>query len=321
MKNLDSILPVSDEGLYPIRTVSEISGVNSITLRAWERRYDLFKPKRSAKGHRLYSEKDIQRIQEVLALLAKGVSIGRVAKVLKENYSESDLPDLLSDNTNKVNTKELTESQLTDYINDILKCVSSYDVLGLESIHHELLSNYSIESISTKLISPILIELADNAKRLSSLTSEYSFYRTFLLFRLGGLCLKTSIHNTGSKILLMGVDNEHCEVDMLLFALPLLQQGFEVVTLGCNITIDSIPKSLLSSNAKGLVIYTSLSESDNKISMALNEVINKINNPIFMTYQRPMLQTKSLMESGVIFLPKDTSLQTNIINKNINKTT
>ena len=80
MKNIDSIIPVSDEGLYPIRTVSDVSGVNSITLRAWERRYGLFAPKRTPKGHRLYSDKDIQRIHQVLELLAKGVSIGRVAK-------------------------------------------------------------------------------------------------------------------------------------------------------------------------------------------------------------------------------------------------
>ena len=71
MNNLDTILPTSEEGLYPIRTVSEVSGVNAITLRAWERRYGLFKPKRTPKGHRLYSEKDILRIREVLALLKK----------------------------------------------------------------------------------------------------------------------------------------------------------------------------------------------------------------------------------------------------------
>lgn len=320
MKNLDSILPVSDEGLYPIRTVSEISGVNSITLRAWERRYDLFKPKRSAKGHRLYSEKDIQRIQEVLALLAKGVSIGRVAKILKENHSESDLPDLLPNNTNKVDSGELTDSQLTDYKNNILKRVNNFDILGLESIHHELLSSFSIESISNKLITPILNELAENAEHLSTLTNEHSFYRTFLLYRLGGLCLKTSIHNTGSKILLMGVDDEHCDVEMLLLALPLLQQGFEVITLGCNITINSIPKSISSSNAEALIIYTNLPEHDSKTSMALNEVMDEINKPIFMTHQKPMLQTKSLIESGVIFLPQDTNRQTNLINNNINKT-
>jgi len=321
MKNLDSILPISDEGLYPIRTVSEISGVNSITLRAWERRYDLFKPKRSLKGHRLYSEKDIQRIQEVLALLEKGVSIGRVAKALNENRSESDLPSLLSEKTTKVAQDELTDYLCSSYKNNILKSISEFDVLQLESNHHELFSNYPIESIIHKLIFPIFDELKTKAEKHSSLTIEYSFYRIFILYRLGGLCLKTSLHNTGKKLLLMGLKDEHCDIKMLLFALPLLQQGFEVITLGCDVTIDSIPRSLSASNAEGLIIYTNLNQSNTATQNSINLVLNNVNRPIFVTDQSLKDQKNDIEKSNVIFLPNDSNEQITIINKSLNKTT
>lgn len=317
MKNLDSILPISDEGLFPIRTVSEITGVNSITLRAWERRYDLFQPKRSPKGHRLYSEKDIQRVQEVLALLEKGVSIGRVAKVLKVNHVETDLPNLLPEKSKKVKTSELSEKFCTDYKNDILKSISNFDLLGLESIHHKLLSNYSIESISKKIIIPNLIELETNAKKLSSLSSEYSFYRVFILYRLGGLCLKTSMHNTGKKLLLMGLEDEHCDVEMLLFTLPLLQHGFEIVTLGCNVTLDSIPKSTAASNAEGLLLYTNLCETDSSTLTTLNSVVNNINCPIFITDQTSNDLNQELKKSGVTILPLESGLQIELISKKL----
>ena len=75
------------EGLYPIRTVSSLTGVNSITLRAWERRYGLIKPVRTPKGHRLYTQNDIDLIQQVLELLDKGISIGQVCQ-LKTHISE-----------------------------------------------------------------------------------------------------------------------------------------------------------------------------------------------------------------------------------------
>ena len=35
---------------YPIRTVSDLTGVNAVTLRAWERRYGLIRPVRSPGG-------------------------------------------------------------------------------------------------------------------------------------------------------------------------------------------------------------------------------------------------------------------------------
>ena len=50
------------EGLLPIRTVSLLTGVNAITLRAWERRYGLVIPQRTPKGHRLYTQQDVERI-------------------------------------------------------------------------------------------------------------------------------------------------------------------------------------------------------------------------------------------------------------------
>jgi DNA-binding transcriptional MerR regulator len=42
--------PAAEES-FPMRTVSVITGVNPVTLRAWERRYGLIKPARTAKGH------------------------------------------------------------------------------------------------------------------------------------------------------------------------------------------------------------------------------------------------------------------------------
>lgn len=45
------------EGWLPIREVSRITGVNAVTLRAWERRYGLIVPHRTAKGHRLFFDR------------------------------------------------------------------------------------------------------------------------------------------------------------------------------------------------------------------------------------------------------------------------
>ncbi len=101
-QNLDNILSASAEGVYPIRTVSELTGVNAITLRAWERRHGLFAPERTSKGHRLYSKQDILKIKLVLELLDQGISIGRVKHVLKQS-------EMNSATKNKTETKNFGE--------------------------------------------------------------------------------------------------------------------------------------------------------------------------------------------------------------------
>ncbi|TBU96324.1 MerR family transcriptional regulator [Phytopseudomonas dryadis] len=70
------------KGLLPIREVAAITGVNPVTLRAWERRYGLIVPYRTAKGHRLYAPHQVQTIQAVLAWLDRGVSVGQVKALL-----------------------------------------------------------------------------------------------------------------------------------------------------------------------------------------------------------------------------------------------
>jgi DNA-binding transcriptional MerR regulator len=60
---------LSQEELFPIREVSRLTGVNPVTLRAWERRYGLIQPTRTESGHRLYSQANIEAIRSILAWL------------------------------------------------------------------------------------------------------------------------------------------------------------------------------------------------------------------------------------------------------------
>ena len=62
------------QGYLPIREVARGTGVNPVTLRAWERRYGLVVPYRTAKGHRLYAPEQIERIHQVLTWLNRGVA-------------------------------------------------------------------------------------------------------------------------------------------------------------------------------------------------------------------------------------------------------
>ncbi|WP_205729093.1 MerR family transcriptional regulator [Ferrimonas sediminicola] len=72
---------------YPIGDVADRTGVNPVTLRAWQRRFGLLNPGRTAKGHRLYSELDIERIRQILGWLEKGVAISQVKALLDEPHA------------------------------------------------------------------------------------------------------------------------------------------------------------------------------------------------------------------------------------------
>ena len=75
---------------HPIRYIAEKTGVKPITLRAWEKRYNLLCPQRTEKGHRFYSDDDILLVQRVLVLLSQGYSISKAADAIR-NYDDYEL--------------------------------------------------------------------------------------------------------------------------------------------------------------------------------------------------------------------------------------
>ena len=70
---------------HPIRVVAHRTGLTPATIRAWERRYDAVEPARSEGGQRLYSDRDIERLNTLRALTDMGRSIGMVAALPEES--------------------------------------------------------------------------------------------------------------------------------------------------------------------------------------------------------------------------------------------
>ncbi len=64
---------------FNIQVASQLSGVASATIRAWEKRYNAVVPERAENKHRLYSETDIEKLALLYKLTELGQSIGKIA--------------------------------------------------------------------------------------------------------------------------------------------------------------------------------------------------------------------------------------------------
>ena len=68
------------QATMPIGEVARRTGVTVPTLRAWERRYGLLVPVRTAGGHRRYRDDDVRRVQAVLELADQGWAVAAAAR-------------------------------------------------------------------------------------------------------------------------------------------------------------------------------------------------------------------------------------------------
>ncbi len=71
---------MDDTASYRIQAVARLTGVPAATLRAWERRYGFPSPARSTSSYRLYSDKDIELVKRMNALVSEGVAPNEAAR-------------------------------------------------------------------------------------------------------------------------------------------------------------------------------------------------------------------------------------------------
>ncbi len=83
-----STVPPEDGHGYRIGAVARLTGIETVTIRMWERRYAVVEPLRSAGGNRLYSRDDIARLAMIKRLVDEGNAIGTIAHLSPEQLRE-----------------------------------------------------------------------------------------------------------------------------------------------------------------------------------------------------------------------------------------
>jgi MerR family transcriptional regulator, heat shock protein HspR len=87
-------LPTANQGVYGISVAAELSGVAVQSLRLYER-HGLLSPTRSDGGTRRYSADDLARLRRISHLVAAGVNLAGIGRILE---LEDDNAALLAEN-------------------------------------------------------------------------------------------------------------------------------------------------------------------------------------------------------------------------------
>jgi DNA-binding transcriptional MerR regulator len=232
--------------LYPIRTVSNLTGVNAVTLRAWERRYGLIRPHRTAKGHRLYTQGDIDLIQEVVDLLGTGVSIGQVkGQVGRARPSPAAGPAPEGD-------------AWRTYQRRMLHAVERFDEPGLESAYSEALALYPVDVVTERLVNPLLRALGERWQDRRGGIAEEHFFATYLRNKLGARLHHLAAQRGRTRLLAACLPGEHHELGLLLFCLAAANHGFAFVILGADTPLDEVAHAQEQARCDGIVLSGSV---------------------------------------------------------------
>lgn len=260
--------------LFPIGTVSELTGVNSVTLRAWERRYGLIRPERTPSGHRLYSESDIRLIEHVLQELESGMPISSVARHI--TTLEPDELEETHDGSEVIDT-------WGDYRQSMIKAISRFDESVLDAIYSEAMSLYPVDIVTSRLVVPLLQELGErwSAGGEGGIAEEH-FFSVFMRNKLGARFHHRNANNNGPVIIAACLPGEYHEFGLLLFALSAHARGYRLILLGTDMPLHELPIVLSRTLADGMVLSGSEAGHCMELAMQIAGLTQSIDVPVFI---------------------------------------
>ncbi|MGC3893913.1 MerR family transcriptional regulator [Pseudomonas urmiensis] len=201
------------ETLLAIGELARRTGVNPVTLRAWERRYGLLKPQRTAKGHRLYPEEQVERVQTILSWLERGASVGQVRELLERAPSIAPVGDWQS-----------REQALIEAIGMLAQ-------RPLDQQLNQAMALYPAITLCEQLLMPLLHSLARRWQTHFNARLEHAFFHTWLRSKLGARVYHDNQQLQGSPVLL-AVDSERpFDAQLWLCAWLLSSSGYQVEVL------------------------------------------------------------------------------------------
>jgi DNA-binding transcriptional MerR regulator/methylmalonyl-CoA mutase cobalamin-binding subunit len=288
----DTTTNTEETALYPIRTVSDLTGVNAITLRAWERRYGLFEPIRKASGHRLYTQAHIDLITRAVGLLDRGMRIGQVKAQLEAENKAPNESSPVGDNWKR-------------YLDGMIAAVIQFNEAGLEEVYGEALSLYPVSETTEKLLGPLLTELGRRWEFSEGSVAEEHFFGFYIRNKLGARFHHRVRTTGGPKLLMACLPGDRHETGLLLFALAANSAGYVTILLGADMPLDELPAAARKTGCEAIVLSGVLRPDLDVLTRALPNLAKKSPVPVFLGGQASLKVHDALKRSKIISLGPD----------------
>lgn len=283
-------MPHSYGDRVPIRTVCSLTGVNAVTLRAWERRYGFIRPLRTAKGHRLYTYAHIEMIRRVLGLVERGVPISQVGRLIDAEAQSQPRPAAAD------------RGPWRDYLDRMTAAIVRLDEQELDQIYEDALSVHAVEKVTQHLTLPLLAQLGDRWRSIAGAIAEEHFLAMYLRSKLGARLIHGMRYGTGPRLLAACAPGEYHELGLLLFALEAQSAGMRTVLLGADTPFTELAMAQRRCAADAVVISSYMDPSPDLLPRGLTALTAQTGVPVFVGGATAVRHQREITAAGAIAL-------------------
>jgi DNA-binding transcriptional MerR regulator len=236
---------MDDSGHLRIGALSKRVGVSPELLRAWERRYGLLRPIRSAGGFRLYSGADEARVQSMQRHLDEGLSAAEAARLAVAEPDRS-VPD-----------RGVGKAHFTESAADLSAALARFDEPAAHAALDRLFSAFRLQTVLREVVLPYLAELGRRWERGEASVAQEHFASNLLRGRLLGLA-RGWADAAGPRAVLACAPGELHDLPLICFGLALAARGWSITYLGPDTPIATIKEAVVG-RERPLVVVSAMS--------------------------------------------------------------
>jgi len=227
---------VAEPGRLRIGELSRRLGISHHLLRAWERRYGLLRPQRSAGGFRLYSAADLRRVRRMQEHLAQGLSAAEAAGAAIAE-ERSGLPAAASAAAGRVGPADAVEALTT--------ALEDYDEPAAQMALDRLFTTWTVEAVIRDVLMPYLADLGRRWRAGALSVAQEHFASNLVRERLAGLGRGWG-RGHGPLALLACAPGERHDIGLIAFGVVLHRHGWRIAYLGADTPLRDLVRAATS---------------------------------------------------------------------------
>jgi len=212
-------VPNESGGGLNIAAVARRTGVASDTLRKWERRYGVLRPRRTPGGQRRYDELDVSRVEWLRDRLAEGFRIGAAAALLEPADGDS----------------AHTVGELRDALVAAARAGDPKRLMGLVD---QAFTLHPFAAVIEEIVAPALGTVGDAWREDSGAIGEEHLLSEIVRARLERM-LSDQRPGVRGKVVLTCAPGERHELGLLALAVMLQADGWLIAYLGADAPVES----------------------------------------------------------------------------------
>ncbi len=214
-------------------TIARLTSFSPQRLRAWERRYNLLRPKRGPGGHRLYGTEDLRVLREVRKLLDGGRSIGEINDIGRDAL------------LGKRPRLPVTPSLVDRWIRGIVNAALGMDDRTIHRILDDALSSLPSELAIDRVVGAAQQRLGRLWTRGGCTIASEHMASGIFVFRVRTLVEAAASENPADapRILCACFPGERHELGLLNIGYSLALRGSRITMLGADVPLSDLEKA------------------------------------------------------------------------------